>query len=92
MSGESREARLKRLHMRSWRRGIKEMDLILGAFADRELQGLSEEDLTVYDGLLSENDQDLYRWVTGQEAPPERLAGLIGRIAEGAGASFSQSD
>ena len=37
---ETRETRIKRLRMRSWRRGIKEMDLILGGFADAELAGL----------------------------------------------------
>lgn len=64
------EARLKRLKMRSWRRGMKEMDLILGPFADTALAGLSEPDLAAYESLLEENDQDLYLWVTGaREAP-----------------------
>ena len=41
---ETAEARLKRMAMRSWRRGTKEMDLVLGPFADTHLAGLSEED------------------------------------------------
>lgn len=74
---ELTEHRIKRLRMRSMRRGIKEMDIILDRFATAELSSLSVSDLDLYDSMLEENDQDLYRWVTGQEAPPERFASLI---------------
>ena len=84
--GESRENRLKRLSMRSMRRGIKEMDIILKNWADDSLEGLDEDTLTLYDRLLSENDQDLYQWVTGQVAAPEEFAALIEVIATHAGA------
>ena len=40
---ESDEIRLKRLRMRSWRRGMKEMDLILGPFSDSQLVDLPED-------------------------------------------------
>lgn len=78
---ETAEARLKRMRMRSWRRGTKEMDLILGPWADEMLAGMSPEVLETYDALLNENDQDLLPWVLGQAAPPPALAGLIGQIA-----------
>lgn len=78
---ETAEHRLKRLRMRSMRRGIKEMDIILGRFAATGLEGLGAAELDLYDALLSENDHDLYQWVTGQSAPPPRFAGLIDRIA-----------
>lgn len=74
--------RLKRLRMRSWRRGTKEMDLILGPFADGELVALGAADLDLYDALLSENDQDLYPWVTGTLAVPDRYAALLARIGD----------
>jgi len=77
---ESKEARLKRMAMRSWRRGTKEMDLILGPWADAHLAGLSEARLQVYDQLLEENDQDLLPWVLGQVVPPAPLAELIAEI------------
>lgn len=86
---ETPEARLKRMRMRSWRRGIKEMDLILGAFADTELERLAPETLDRYDSLLSENDQDLFAWVTGKTPPPEAFAPLIQRIAAHASGSAS---
>ena len=80
---ETRAVRLKRLQMRSMRRGIKEMDLILQAFAERELAELSADELDLYDSLLQENDQDLYQWVTGQAPSPARFADLISRISNG---------
>jgi antitoxin CptB len=46
---------------------------------------MNDAELGLYDSLLGENDQDLYRWVTGQAAAPEALAGLIGAIAACAG-------
>ena len=78
---ETAEARLKRMRMRSWRRGTKEMDLVLGPFADAHLEGLSEADLVTYDAILTENDQDLMAWVLGQSAPPAAIAPLLARIA-----------
>lgn len=81
-AGETREARLKRMAMRSWRRGTKEMDLILGPFADVRLAGLGAEKLALYDALLSENDQEIYPWITGAEVPPERFSALIAEIAD----------
>ena len=81
MSLETREIRLKRLAMRSCRRGIKEMDIILGRFSGDRLAAMDGPALDLYEALLEENDQDLYQWVTGQVAPPPHLAGLIGEIA-----------
>ncbi len=81
MTAETAEARLKRMTMRSWRRGTKEMDLVLGPFADAHLASLSGDDLELYDRLLHENDQDLMGWIIGQSAPPPDLVPLLDRIA-----------
>lgn len=75
-----REKRLKRLAIRSWRRGIKEMDLLLGRFWDAEGATLDDETLDIYEAMLSENDQDLYAWVSGQSTPPDAFAELIARL------------
>lgn len=72
--------RLKRLKMRSWRRGTKEMDMILGPYADANLASLEGARLDLYESLLEENDQDLYPWISGQAAPPARLAPLLEEI------------
>ncbi|WP_264210190.1 succinate dehydrogenase assembly factor 2 [Leisingera thetidis] len=79
---ESREARLKRLQMRSMRRGIKEMDILLSAYAAANLAGMDAAQLDLYDALLHENDQDLYQWVTGQAEPQQRFRALVGDIAQ----------
>ncbi|OIP83526.1 MAG: succinate dehydrogenase assembly factor 2 [Rhodobacterales bacterium CG2_30_65_12] len=78
---EERAVRLKRLKMRSARRGIKEMDLILGHYAKARLDAMDGPALDAYERLLDENDHDLYQWVTGQVPPPPAFAGLIGEIA-----------
>lgn len=80
---ETRPDRVKRLRMRSMRRGIKEMDLILSAYAEARLGGMDDAGLDGYDALLEENDHDLYQWVSGQAAPPARHAALIGDIRAG---------
>ena len=79
-TNEPRENRLKRLTMRSQRRGIREMDLILGPFAEAHLAAMIDDDLVLYEALLAENDQDLYRWVTGAASAPEPYAPLLTRI------------
>ena len=72
---------MKRMKMRSMRRGTKEMDLILGGWSDAHLAVLSGEDLDAYEALLGENDHDLYQWVTGQAETPAEHAALIARIS-----------
>ncbi len=75
--GEPRETRIKRLAMRSMRRGIKEMDLILSSYAQARLDDMDAQGLTLYDDLLDENDHDLYQWVTGQTAAKPAYQPLI---------------
>lgn len=64
-----REIRLKRLKIRAWRRGTKEMDLILGPFADGPLRDLDDPSLEAFEGLLDENDNDLYLWTSAGGEP-----------------------
>jgi antitoxin CptB len=78
---EAGDARLKRLAMRSWRRGTKEMDMILGPFADARLAGLPVARLALYDRLLGENDHDLYAWIIGTLPMPAPYAPLLTEIA-----------
>jgi antitoxin CptB len=78
---ESPDARLKRLKMRAWRRGTKEMDLILGPYADARLAQMDEADLIHFDALLNEADTDLLPWIMGHRDVPSAFAALIGVIA-----------
>ena len=63
----------KKLIYRSWHRGTKEMDLIMGTFADQNIPHMTVDELTAYEELLVENDPDLYNWISGREAVPKRL-------------------
>lgn len=66
----SPDVRRKRLLFRSWHRGTKETDLLLGSFAEAHLGGLSEAQLARYEALLELDDAALYDWITGRAAPP----------------------
>lgn len=87
---------LKRLRMRAWRRGTKEMDLILGPFADTVLPDLDAPTRAQFDALLSENDHDLYLWLTARigqhDQPalgPSGYAQLLDLIASHAAARLA---
>ena len=74
------EIKRKKLKMRSMRRGIKEMDLILKNFAELRLNLMSDPELENFENLLCENDQDLYQWSTGQVNPKQEFVDLIQEI------------
>ena len=78
---ETAQARLKRMSMRSWRRGTKEMDLVLGPYADVHLATMGEATLALYDAMLEENDQELITWVMGTGEIPPRFAALVADIS-----------
>ncbi|HET9232503.1 MAG TPA: succinate dehydrogenase assembly factor 2 [Vitreimonas sp.] len=64
--------RRKKLKFRAWRRGFREIDLILGGFADRRLADLDDAGLDAVEALLEASDQDVYLWITEEaQAPPE---------------------
>ncbi|BCW89243.1 hypothetical protein sos41_24000 [Alphaproteobacteria bacterium SO-S41] len=64
--------RLKRVLYRAHHRGFKEADLLIGSFADAHLAALSPDQLTAFELLLEEQDQDIYEWWQGKApVPPE---------------------
>jgi antitoxin CptB len=66
----SSDIRRKRLSFRSWHRGTRESDLILGRFADNYLAQFDDGQLDRYEELLECADADLFDWITGRAAPP----------------------
>jgi antitoxin CptB len=86
MTGSTRSSgglddRRKRLLFRCWHRGTREMDLILGRFADAEIANLSDEELAHLEYLMDVPDPDLYAALTGNMPPPPEYAnGLFARI------------
>ncbi|WP_410474357.1 succinate dehydrogenase assembly factor 2 [Guyparkeria sp. TX1] len=79
MSEDERRARLR------WRcrRGLRELDLLLGPFAERQLPRLAPDELDTLDRLLTAADQDLQSWFLGRERPSDdSLADLVERIRQ----------
>lgn len=76
------DKRLKRLRIRCWRRGTKEMDLLFGQFADGALAKLSEPDLDAFETLMEENDQDLYLWISGAQPVPGTFLPAVQMVRE----------
>ena len=68
---EALEIRRKRLLFRSWHRGTREADLLLGPFAEQHLMSLTPDQLDRYEALLQESDATLYDWITNRALPPE---------------------
>tara|TARA_B100000963_G_C22306424_1_gene528103 strand:+ start:339 stop:590 length:252 start_codon:yes stop_codon:yes gene_type:complete len=73
----------KRLIIRSWRRGTKELDLILGTFADNNVSKLEMTELDLYEQLLSNDDYVIYNWLFGKEEIPKIFYNLIKQIQKG---------
>jgi antitoxin CptB len=86
MTGSTRSSgglddRRKRLLFRCWHRGTREMDLILGRFADAEIANLRDDELAQLEQLIEVPDPDLYAALTGDKAlAPEYASPLFDRI------------
>lgn len=80
---EQIEIQRKKLIYRSLHRGTKEMDCLLGKFAESEVPSMDENELNAYDTLMQENDPDLYYWITGQqEIPEEKRTEMLERVID----------
>ncbi|HXB75984.1 MAG TPA: succinate dehydrogenase assembly factor 2 [Bradyrhizobium sp.] len=82
MTGTTRSSggldeRRKRLLFRCWHRGTREMDLILGRFADAEIAGLTDEDLAQLERLVEVPDVELYAALTGEATMDPNYAGRV---------------
>jgi antitoxin CptB len=82
MTGSTRssgglEERRKRLLFRCWHRGTREMDLILGRFADAEIENLSDDELAQFESLMDVPDPDLYAALIGNIPPAAEYANRV---------------
>lgn len=85
--GGDLDDRRKRARFRAWHRGTREMDLILGPFADKSLAGMDEKMLTEFESFLEISDTELLKWLTGAEEVPGEVDGdLFQQIRAGMGA------
>lgn len=78
----SLEIMRKKLSIRSWRRGTKELDLILGRFSDENITKLEISELDLYEQLLSKDDHLIYSWLFEKEESPKIFKILVEKIQE----------
>ncbi len=71
LSTSELDVRRRRILFRCWHRGMKEMDLLLGRFADARLVSLTEDQLDSLEALMEIGDQELFAWMSGRKAAPE---------------------
>lgn len=64
------DPRRRKALFRAWHRGMREMDLVLGGFADRHIAALSEGELSAFEAILEIGDRDLNQWIMGEAAVP----------------------
>ena len=76
------ESMRKKLSIRSWRRGTKELDLILGKFSDENIENLEISELDLYEKLLSNDDHLIYSWLFQKEDSPKSFKILVEKIQE----------
>ncbi|WP_108660705.1 succinate dehydrogenase assembly factor 2 [Acuticoccus kandeliae] len=75
------EPRRKRLLFHAWHRGTREMDLLLGRFADETIDAWTEEEVEQMEALMRVPDTELYRWITEQdEVPPNHRSTVLDRV------------
>ena len=75
----------KKLSIRSWRRGTKELDLILGRFSDENISNFEKFELDLYKQLLSKDDYLIYNWLFEKQEIPEIFKELVKKIQENMG-------
>src|SRR4051812_21607469 len=76
------DPRRRRILYRCWHRGIREMDLVFGSFAEAEVARLSDAELDEFEQIMEEEDHDLHAWITGAQPLPEiRDTLLFSRLA-----------
>ncbi|KRB60236.1 hypothetical protein ASE04_24490 [Rhizobium sp. Root708] len=73
LSSADLDPRRRRILFRCWHRGIREMDLVFGQFAEKEIATLSEAELDEFETIMAEEDNDLVRWIMGTWPVPERF-------------------
>ena len=67
----------KRLRYRSWHRGTKELDLLLGRFAEIHLDQFDDGDIALYEEILESDEHDIYGWISGRLAVPAVASFLL---------------
>jgi antitoxin CptB len=80
-SSEGLDVRRRKLLFRAWRRGVREMDLIVGRFADAYIERFDDRALDDFERLIEAPNADLYNWVVAAESiPPDYDTGVLRQL------------
>jgi antitoxin CptB len=84
MSGQSRtsadlDPRRRKVLFRSWHRGMREMDLIMGRYAEMRIGTMTDAELTTFEALIEVPDRDLFAWISNREDVPANYDSAIYR-------------
>ena len=91
LSSAALDARRRKILFRAWRRGMREMDLVMGRFADLYLTGMTEAELDEFERLMEAPDPEVLSWITGEAAmPPEFDTPLLARLREAPRATLAK--
>jgi len=93
LSSAGLDERRRRMLFRAWRRGMREMDLVMGSFADANLPAMSEAELDEFERLLDAPDPELLAWITGESPVPEAFdTPLFARLGAAPAASLRDAE
>jgi antitoxin CptB len=73
LSSAALDERRRKILFRAWRRGLREMDLVMGQFADAHLPAMSEAELDEFERLMNAPDPEVLAWITGEAPTPEEF-------------------
>ncbi len=68
-----RQTRIKKLLYRSWYRGCKETDRVIGGYAKKHIESFSDAELDELEDILEQNDNDLWDWLSGKKEAPKEI-------------------
>jgi antitoxin CptB len=93
LSSAGLDARRRRVLFRAWRRGLREMDLVMGGFADAHLPAMNEAELDEFERLLDAPDPELLGWITGEApVPPAFDTPLFAQLRAAPAASLRDAE
>jgi len=82
LSSAALDERRRKILFRAWRRGMREMDLVMGRFADLYLPDMTEAELDEFERLMEAPDFEVLSWITGEApTPPAYDTPLFARLA-----------
>jgi len=93
LSSAALDERRRKILFRAWRRGLREMDLVMGQFADAHLPAMSEAELDEFERLMNAPDPEVLAWITGEAPTPAEFdTALFARLKSAPRAALARAE